>query len=241
MRRALLLVVVGCGSSPSGPLPSGAGGVSLGVVDNATEHDGSAQAYFPGGDFDIPCASHSTVGMCLVSQHCDESNLTYPPVLPFGAVVVTGTTPTVTLEGPSSAPFPTPLYAGGETLTFDGGGDDVPRFNGTLIAPGKLVVSGPATRPADDADLPLTWTGTSSGQVIVTLFGGPLSDITAVDCSFPASDGQAVIPGSLRTLAPGNEIRTDVTTTLTVGGWTIDLVADFDAVDVNDAPAASVL
>jgi hypothetical protein len=95
----------------------------------------------------------------------------------------------------------TKLFDGGETITAKAAGDVVPAFDGkTVAAPGDIKLTSPACAsfacPDLDrtVDLNATWTGGSSGNVVVSLSTSQKDKRSAsILCTFKAADGKGTI------------------------------------------------
>jgi hypothetical protein len=128
------------------------------------------------------------------------------------------------------------LFGGGELITFESTGGDVPAFTQVLEAPSELLVSAPSF---DDLVVPLnqdfevTWAGDSVGVVEVGLSGQNLPppspgvvSFTTVICEFPVAAGSGVVPAvALQGLMPTDEgvvgVRAVNSTELTLGVWSV--------------------
>jgi hypothetical protein len=109
-----------------------------------------------------------------------------------------------------------PSFAAGDTLTVSASGAAAPAFSATVTVPGTIQVTEPpppsptlpdgaplvfpmlAAPIARTTDLPIAWTGGSSGNVLVALS----SSGTSIECLFPESAGSAVIPAAALSYLP---------------------------------------
>lgn len=174
-----------------------------------------------------------------------------PPPLPnAGAINVNGGVLPITLavqaDGtymPASAALQ--LWSDGmTTMQFMAIGDEVPNFNVVQTSTQSVSITAPdlgavpllVTR---SADMPLTWSGPSPGNVVVRLVWrdvAPSTANTTVECSFPVADGSGSIPTAALTMLPASSVGTfqvTVENPLSVEGtepWDITVMTRSDAV-----------
>jgi uncharacterized protein (TIGR03437 family) len=175
------------------------------------EDDGKAQfqtllTYSPGSQpFLISWVDYPPSGTCLVYNNLNENTNT-----PVTSVASLDAGPTVKLTGPngsvslpenkSSNEFNPGNFLVPGVLTVTGtGGAKVGSFSGTLTIPASPtlvspVINGSATR---SNGLTVTWTGGSSGTVVMELASctdGSCTNGAVAACSAPASAGTFTIP-----------------------------------------------
>jgi hypothetical protein len=130
-----------------------------------------------------------------------------------------------------------PLFAGGETVTFAAAGDGVPSFSGSVKMPGKATITAPAKPPQSlivnrGADYTVSWTGGGSGLIQVA-FQSELAD-RRLFCRFDASAGSGTIPKeALATLHAGGggyAMAAIARTTVGAGDYGVELSGYFNAV-----------
>ena len=152
-----------------------------------------------------------TVGPCVLETLSGNSTVK-ETAFSAGAVHLTGGSQKVDLV-PSGTTYDlasgkTFLWHGGETITVTGDGKDVPAFTTTLTAPSKLTLTAPALPPTQNdllivtksVDFSATWTGASSGQMVLYFDAADGSMAYTSTCTFNASDGKATVPAAA--LAP---------------------------------------
>jgi hypothetical protein len=157
-----------------------------------------------------------TVGPCLISTNaCDPPA---PCDIPgagtimlgedaFGASVVSRENPDRTYT--SIEIFSGVWFVGGDLLTFQAAGGDVPPFQQDVVGPGCIAMTAPAGPSIPDGgafptytistaqDLQLAWAGGESGAFVgATLIAGPTNSAAevSISCSFDASLGQGAVP-----------------------------------------------
>lgn len=134
-----------------------------------------------------------------------------------GTVSVTGIKQAVTLTPqPDNIYMPfssqqATLFDGGETITINGSGAEVPAFTVSVTAPTRPTITSPA-KPATTSgsitvnraqDLAVTWSGGGAGTVYIYV-GGPTGSNTSMSCGYAASAGSAMVPSAALTkLAAG--------------------------------------
>lgn len=145
------------------------------------------------------CPIMDTIGPCDVVS----CSFTSTGPVTAGAITVTGAQQPITLATDPDSVYelfqsPTPLYAGGEQITFSADGDEVPGFDVSVTAPHEVHITAPAEPAAvltvtRSRDLNLTWTGGNTGQVQVVLYG-PGQGADSLFCRFAANAGTGTIP-----------------------------------------------
>ena len=186
---------------------------------------GNRGAVFLTGDATSTGASHSA-GAAFVARSTVDQSVTKKAVGPCaveiygngagpketfrsaGKLTFTGLAKAVTLTPAADKTYDritgsTALFVGGETFTVTADGADVPAFTATLMAPSKLTLTAPAL-PAANAALKVTrssgieatWTGASSGEVVLYFDEAASSNAFSTTCTFPASAGKGTIPAA---------------------------------------------
>jgi hypothetical protein len=139
-----------------------------------------------------------------------------------GTVTVTGATapivvvPTAGDAGPYGPEYDwsaTPggaTFGPGSTLNVAASGDTVPPFLASVTMPDLLTVTSPTPDFSDTVtvfqskDLPVTWTGATSGTIQVSMLQSSTAVNIQMVCQFPASAGSRTIPAAtLSNLALG--------------------------------------
>ena len=140
------------------------------------------------------------------------------------------------------------LWNGGETLTVAGVGKDVPSFTTSLVAPSKLTVTMP-TLPSSAASLNVvrsapfsaTWTGASSGTVVLYFDAVTASNAFSATCTFKASAGSAQVPAAAFADFPAVDgsfnFYVKEVGVASPPGWTIRFTASSAMVDSSGAGA----
>lgn len=130
------------------------------------------------------------------------------------------------------------------TMQFMAAGADVPAFNVVQTSTQPVSITAPdlgavpllVTR---SADMPLTWSGPSPGNVVVRLRWRDMAPSTAnttIECSFPVADGSGSIPAAALGMLPAGSVGTfqvTVENPLTVDGtapWDVTVLTRSDAV-----------
>lgn len=256
---ALIPVLVACGSDPHSP--------DAAVVHDAPHVDGPV--LHPDAPVDAPAGP--TVGMIEVTQGtgngsatasadasfgvttlfgpevgtdgpCTIYGLTQNPVgYSAGAITITGTASTITLDATGAAPnvsyqpaaaVPKPAFTAGATITFTAaGGPDVGAFTATATAPETLAGFTPPTTMSR-AGYTATWTaGTGPTMwVIMAAFDASAGTGNGVVCRV-TDTGSFTIPASTFAMVPATATTGFVgvgrvsPTTMTVGATMVTVQA----------------
>jgi hypothetical protein len=146
-----------------------------------------------------------TVGPCLV-EIIGDGPAAKETDLSAGIVHITGGSPPIDLTpksdntyGPSTGA--TSLYGGGESLVVTADGKDVPAFTTSLTAPGKITLAAPvitagALTVKRSTGVSATFSGTSSGVVVLYFSATSASNAFAATCTFDASAGSGAVPAA---------------------------------------------
>ncbi|HEY5945126.1 MAG TPA: hypothetical protein VIV40_06530 [Kofleriaceae bacterium] len=255
MRYALLLLAAcggggggddgsGSGSSDAPLAPGKTGYVSIQSYDamntpNTPTRGGTASAaFFSSGAF---CTTTQTIGPCEVAT-CTSSQ---PPAISAGTIMISGAAMPITMTPTALSQYDTfmtasPLFSGGESITFAAAGAGVPAFSGSVTMPSKATITVPA-KPSNQspylvinrgADYTVSWTGGGSGQVQVAL-NSQMAD-KRLFCRFDASAGTGKIPSAaLATLDAGGggfAMASVARKQQTAGEWGVELSGYFNAV-----------
>jgi hypothetical protein len=191
--------------------PGDIGGV-FAISDSITV-DGGARARHSAGAFFThttgvdTTTTAKTVGPCLVEK-IGDGDTPDETDLSAGTLHITGGTKSVDLVPTAKKTYDAvtgsvALWNGGETLTVTAEGKDVPPFTASLVAPSKLTMTAPAL-PSSAANLSVTrsapfsatWTGASSGLVVLYFDAATSSNAFSATCTFKASDGKGEVPAA---------------------------------------------
>lgn len=234
----------GGSGTPDAPKATRSGYVSIQSYDamnapNTPTRGGTASAgFYASGAF---CTNMARVESCDFAM-C----VTTPPAaVSAGAITITGAAQPIMLMPAADKTYntymvATPLFAGGETITFAAAGGDVPAFDKTITAPTKTTITAPAEPPSSSpylaiaraSDFTVSWTGGGSGQVQIVL-SSPQGDLRLF-CRFDASAGTGKVPsGALLKLPSGTGSFAMASIAQTVheaGDWAVDVSAYYNAV-----------
>lgn len=154
-----------------------------------TSPDGTTQTKTVG-----PCVVE-TIGNGAAAQETDLS---------AGVVHVTGGSKSIDLTPKSDNTYApstgaTSLYSGGETLSVTAEGKDVPAFTTTLTAPGTITLAAPvvtagALTVKRSTGVTATFSGTSSGVVVLYFSATSASMAFSATCTFDAAAGSGSVP-----------------------------------------------
>jgi hypothetical protein len=242
-----LALVTACSAKIGAPSKSGViGGASAVYVESGAPHSQSnAEAAFSTGSEAAlaACTKTATVGTCSALRCAISADAA--PVMPSaGTITMRVAGRTVVLSPSDDHTYPAwqdasaALWSGGEELTIEASGAEVPAFSGTLTAPPPLTVRAPALsqsgamlsiRRADG--LELAWDPVEFGTVVIALSGVASGGGRAVvTCTFPAGAGVATIPAlALAAVEAGGGSLTVATRSMQkveVGDYAIQLQAD---------------
>lgn len=260
-----LVFVVACGGDDSSGVGGGGDGGGGGGTDAAKPaHEGfvSIQSYdamnvpstptrggtasagfFSSGNY---CTTTQTIGACEVAT----CTTTAPPAVSAGAITITGAAEAITLTPAADHTYATfmassPLFSGGESITFSAAGADVPAFSASITTPAKTTITSPA-KPTPNApylninrtlDMTVRWTGGGSGQVQVALDSSNADH--RIFCRFEASAGSGTLSAAaLMTLDAGLggfAMASIAESEHDAGDWAIDVSAYFNAVWPDNA------
>ena len=125
-------------------------------------------------------------------------------------------------------------------------GADVPMFGADVTGVVAVTITAPPLSGEINraADLPVSWTGTSAGEVILTLFAaGAMGASTTAECRFDPPSFTGTVPASALAAFPAGgsgsiSIRVQNTVVVEEGGWTVTLTTNANAL-VSDGVVAS--
>jgi hypothetical protein len=194
----------------AGP-PGDVGGI-FAISDSITVDGGPralhrAGAFFTHSTGEDTTTIAKTVGPCLVEK-IGNGNTPDETDLSAGTIHITGGTRSVDLVPNAKKTYDAvtgsvALWNGGETLTVAGEGKDVPAFTTSLVAPSKLTMTAPALpSPAGalsvtrSAPFSATWSGASSGLVVLYFDAATGANAFSATCTFQASAGKAEVPAA---------------------------------------------
>lgn len=139
------------------------------------------------------------------------------------------------------------IFPAGTEVTVSAGGDAVPAFTTTVRVPARVEITAPmlslATTTNISRAMPLatSWTGGTSGKVLVFLASASASRSATVSCTYDATAGSATIAADVLSALPvgsgsiaigGVEQRE-----VTAGGYTVTVSASGVALIGGAAPA----
>jgi hypothetical protein len=181
------------------------------AISDSTSVDGGAVGYHRVGAFFVRSTgvdttiTKSTVGPCLLEKIGNGTTPVEKDVS-AGAVHIQGGSKVIDLVAKADGTYEPvtadeSLWAGGETLTVVADGAGVPSFTTTVLAPSKLTLTAPAVSQGSvevvrSAPLVATWTGASSGVVVLYFDITTSSEVFAATCTFQADADTATIPAA---------------------------------------------
>ncbi len=188
-----------------------------------------------------PATTTATIGPCDLRVKSRPPAGSAPLVeASAGTITITGGKRPFTLaaEGGAGPIYPRQqlevlAWAGGEQLTVEASGAEVPHFSAIVRAPGYLKLSDPVVkagakkRIARDQDLTFKW-APSDGADVVLVFGGATTDgWRELDCRFKGTAGQGLVPAAaLAELPAGTGVHHGFATQtpeVKAGDWTVAL------------------
>lgn len=206
-----------------------------------------------------PTAPIATVGACEIREAGDAFALLQSgPSLDAGTITVTldGEAVTLTHDGTgyvsSASEDRIEFFEEGAAISFSApGGDDVPAFSGTLLAPAAPVVTEPSWSFGDshdrDTPLPVAWSGAAGTAAIINvlpveIFPEPgIADGNAITCSV-ADTGTFTIPAEALGYLPAASGMGGGTVALTVVRLSnIDAAAGADTITLNATATETVI
>lgn len=128
-------------------------------------------------------------------------------------------------------------------------GADVAMFQGSLTGAISVTLTAPALSGEINraADLPVTWTGTSAGEVVMTIFAaGAMGASTTAECRFDPPSFAGTVPAAALAAFPAGgsgSITVRVQNVLVVdeGGWEVSLSTNASAVISDGVPATGAV
>ena len=184
---------------------------SIFAISDTTAADGGTRSnYRAGGSFRHvtkagTLSTQKTVGPCVVETF-GSGDQAVEEDLSAGALRFEGGSKTVDVSPNTDKTYDpvtgnVALWSGGETLTVRADGKDVPAFMMSLTAPSKITLTAPVAAAGDltvmrSAGLTATFTGVSSGDVVLYFDATGGSAAYSATCTFKPSAGTGTIPAA---------------------------------------------
>ncbi len=238
-------------------------GAVFAISDSTHAADGGALLDYSVGAYfahqtspDQSIVSTTTVGPCVV-QVLGSGSAPVETDESAGTVQLTGGAKTIKLTPANDATYTTTqsstasLWTGGETLTLsaDGGPDGaVPAFSTTVVAPSKITITSPAL-PSSSGSMNVprnapwigTWSGASSGSVVIYFDVTDGANAYTATCKFDASAGTGTVPAAAFASFPAGSgsfnFYVETSAAPVVPGWSIHFNASSAVVDATGAGA----
>jgi hypothetical protein len=188
------------------------------TIDGGVHGSYRTGAYFVRRQITPPLFPPATVGPCLVETFNPNDPGGPERDMSAGALKITGGTSPLDMAPGTKDNYAglrsstSALWNGGEMLvaTAAGSASGVPAFSASLTAPSKLTVTAPALPQtasgsltvARDAPLTVSWTGASSGSVIVYLDIATPNKAYTVTCTYKPSDATGQVPAAALGMLP---------------------------------------
>jgi hypothetical protein len=129
-----------------------------------------------------------------------------------------------TVPGSSTHPF----FAPGASINVSASGGPVSAFTASLSGPSAIAI----VSPTDDSlqinrsqDFPISWSGTSGGDVIFQIEGLPPENLPSLECLFDGSGSSGTIPAAALGLVPAGDYNAHLFTRsrsiVSAGGWDV--------------------
>ena len=211
-----------------------------------------AGAFFTHPDGIDTTTTAKTVGPCLV-ETIGNGNAPGETDFSAGALHITGGAKTIDLVPNAQKAYDpvsgsTSLWSGGEMLTVAAEGKDVPAFTVSLVAPSKLTMTAPALPKGAtnlsvmrSAPFSATWTGASSGQVVLYFDAATGANAFSATCTFEASALKAEVPAAAFADFPAQDgtfnFYVKQAAVASPSGWTVRFTASSAIVDPTGASA----
>ena len=224
-------------------------GAVFAISDSETSDGGTTGRHRAGGFFARTISPDTTtitktVGPCVLEKVGDGEQAE-EEAASAGALHIEGGNKAIdiTPKGDKSYAAVTgtePLWAGGETLTARADGSDVPAFSTSLKAPSKISLTAPATNGGDltitrSTGVTATWTGASSGVVVLYFDVATSANAFTATCTFDVAAGTATIPAGAFADFPAGEGTFDFyvkeSVVVTPPGWYVRFTASSAIVD----------
>lgn len=232
-------------------------GAVFAISDSETSDGGTKGRYRAGGFFARTLSPDTTtitktVGPCVLEK-VGDGDQAKEEAASAGTLHLEGGRKTIDIapKGDKSYAAATgaeSLWAGGETLTARADGKDVPAFSASLKAPSKISLSAPATTSGGDltvtrsTGVTATWTGASSGVVVLYFDVATSANAFTATCTFDVAAGTATIPASAFADFPAGEGTFDFyvkeSVVVTPPGWYVRFTASSAIVDGKGAALA---
>jgi hypothetical protein len=158
------------------------------------------------------CSNHAITPRCSF-QVCEGNLAATPTNRDAGVITITGGTSPVMLTPDGTSTYSQffmtqSIWTAGQPVTFAAAGTaTIPTFSSTVTQPAPLTLQSPLL-PMDGSamitrasGITFTWTGTSTGTLVVSLTGPQSATKTqSLTYTFPASAGTGTIPAHLLSL-----------------------------------------
>lgn len=192
-----------------------------------------------------------TIGPCVV-ETVGDGNSADEETLSAGAVHFAGGAKAIDLSPKSDGTYApstgsTPLWTGGETLTARGDGKgDIPPFTIPLTAPSRITLASPtpsggAFAITRSAGFSATFTGSSSGVVVLSFGATTATSAHIATCTFDVASGSATVPPAALAGFPAADGEFDFfvkqSEKARVNGWEVRFTATSALVDATGAEA----
>lgn len=236
-------------AEPADAAPPDRIGAIFAISDTTATDGGTKSAYRAGGSFRHTTSPDTTtktktVGPCMV-ETIGDGEPAKEEILSAGALHIAGGAKAIDISPDSKKQYAvssgnTALWNGGEMLTASADGKDVPAFTTSLVAPSKITLSAPAApggslTVARSAGVNATFTGTSSGVVVLYFDIAAGQAAYAATCTFDAKSGSGQIPAAAFADFPAGEGTFDFyvkeTSVTTPPGWQVRFTASKALVD----------
>jgi hypothetical protein len=197
-------------AAPSDAAPADHIGAIFAISDTTAGPSGARSSHRAGASFTHVTTPDGTtqtktVGPCLV-EIIGSGAAAQETDLSAGVVHITGGSTPIDLAPKSDNTYApstgaTSLYEGGEALVVTAAGKDVPAFTTSMTAPGKVTLAAPvvtagALTVKRSTGVTATFSGTSSGVVVLYFSATSASMAFAATCTFDASAGSGSVPAA---------------------------------------------
>lgn len=128
-------------------------------------------------------------------------------------------------------------------------GADVPMFRGNVTGVVAVMLTAPPLSGEINraADLPFAWTGTSAGEVVVTMFAaGAMGASTTAQCRFEPPSFAGTVPAAALAAFPAGgtgsiSVRVQNTLVVDEGGWAVTISTNASALVSDGVPATGAI
>ena len=242
----------GGADAPADATVAGSGdriGAVFAISDTTAADGGAKHSYRAGASFTHVTTpdgttQSKTVGPCLV-ETIGDGTPTQEEDLSAGVVHIEGGSKNIDLTPKSDntyapATAASLLFGGGELLTASADGKDVPAFTTSLTAPSKITLAAPAVASGSltvtrSAGVSATFSGASSGTVVLYFSATTATKAYAATCSFPGGSGSGMVPAAAFADFPAGDGTFDFyvkeSSVAAVAGWEVRFTASKAVVD----------